>query len=119
MDYEFDEMLDEIYGLDTLELYYDAHAVGCDGEMLIFSIYFESVLTNEKFEEIDKAIGDFVQSYDEDVYLGYLNVSKEDDKVSIYLDLGNVKSEYQDVSIHGILEAINKVSGIKLVLINE
>lgn len=119
MDYEFDEMWDGMYGLDSLELYYEAHAVGCDGECVNFNIYFESVLTDEKFEEIDKAIENFVHSYGEDVYLGYLDVSEEEDKVRIYLDLGNVEPEYEEVSIHGILEAINKVSGIKLVLINE
>lgn len=40
-------------------------------------------------------------------------------RIFIYLDLGNVELDYEQVSIDGILLALNKVSGIKLVVVNE
>lgn len=115
MEYEFDS----IVGLDKLELNYEAHVVGFEGETFSFNIYFEDILTDEKFEETDEAIGEFFTSYDDEVYLGYVDVSREDDKVYIYLDTGNVEPENSNLAIEGILKALNNVPGIKSVLINE
>lgn len=116
MEYELDGMM----GFDELGLYYEAHMAGIDGECLLYSVYFEDNLTDEKFTETDNAIGEFVISYSEqDVYLGYIDVTKLDDKVNIYLDLGNVEPEDSDTAIKGILKALNNVTGIKQVIVNE
>lgn len=123
-DYEMPEMdegaFDSMIGLDELELNYEAHVVGFDGENFTFSVYFEDGLTDAEFEETDNVIGEFFKSYNErDIYLGYIDVLKQEDKVFVFLDLGNVEPEYSNTAIHGILNALNNVSGIKTVLINE
>jgi hypothetical protein len=51
--------------------------------------------------------------------LGYIDVSKNDDKLNIYLDLGNTDYKYQDTAIKGILKALNNIQGIKSVIVNE
>ncbi|MDE7098822.1 MAG: hypothetical protein K2O60_06715 [Ruminococcus sp.] len=107
-------------GLDKLGLYYSIKADGIDGECFHYSVYLDGDVTEEKCYEIGIAIGEFFASYDEkEIYTGYLDISKEDDKIFIYLDLGNVKPQYEDISINGILQALNNVSGIKSVVINE
>lgn len=123
MEFELDGMkynLESMMGLDQLELYYEVNMAGIDGENFYYSVYFIDNPTDEKFEETKKAIAEFLMIYDEkDVYLGYMDVSKENDKISIYLDLGNTKPEYQNTAINGILEALNNVQGIRSVIINE
>lgn len=116
MGYELDDMM----GFDKLGLYYEAHMAGFDGECFLYSVYFEDELTDEKFAEADEAIGEFFRPYSEqDIYLGYVDVSKAEDKVIIYLDLGNVEPEDSDTAIKGILKALNNVVGIKQVIVNE
>lgn len=116
MEYELDGMM----GFDELGLYYEAHIAGIDGECFLYSVYFEDGITDGKFEETDNAIGEFIRPYSEqDVYLGYIDVSKLDDKINIYLDLGNVDPEDSDTAIKGILKALNNVTGIKQVIVNE
>lgn len=91
-----------------------------DGECFYYSVYLEDELTDEKFEEIDKTIGEFIESYNaQEIYLGYLDVTNAGDKVSIYLDLGNVNPDNENAAIQGILKALNKVTGIKSVIVNE
>ena len=46
-------------------------------------------------------------------------VSKNEDKVYIYLDLGNAEPDNVNVAIHGILKALNNVPGIKSVIMNQ
>jgi hypothetical protein len=116
MEYEFDSMM----GFDKLGLYYEVHIAGIDGECFSYGIYFDNGITDEKFNETNKAIDEFIKQYkDKDIYLGYINVSKTDDKVEIYLDLGGVDSKYQNTAINGVLKALNNVQGIKTVIINE
>jgi hypothetical protein len=118
MDMEYN--LDKMMGLDRLGLYYKTHMVGIDGENFSYSIYLEDNNIYDKFIEISKAITEFIHPYDEkDIYMGYIDVTKDDDKVNIYLDLGNVEPQYQDVAIKGILKAIDSVPGIESVIINE
>lgn len=50
---------------------------------------------------------------------GYTDISVQDGKVMIFLDLGNVGAENEKKIIHGILLALNSVEGIKKVVINE
>lgn len=116
MEYRFDDMMK----FEKLGLYYEAHMAGLDGECFYYSIYFENGLTDEKFEETDKAIDEFLKPYNEkEIYLGYIDISKDDDKIFIYLDLGNVNPDDEETAINGILKALNNVSGIKLVIVNE
>lgn len=114
MDFEFDEIL----GISSLELNYEAHVAGFDGECFTFTIYFENAVTDGDLAEINKAVDDFMQPYnEEDIYLGYIDVSRKDDNGFIYLDLGN--AEDCNEAIHGILMALNNVAGIKSVILNE
>ncbi len=116
MEYEFDEMME----LNQLGLYYEAHCVDFDGECFTFGVYLQEDLTDEKFAEINKAVEDYIQPYsEEEIDLGYMDISKANGKVVIYLDLGNVEPENCDLAIHSILKALNKVSGIQSVMINE
>jgi hypothetical protein len=116
MEYNLDKMM----GLDKLELYYESHMAGIDGENFSYSIYLEDNNIYDKFIEVSKAITEFIKPYDDkDIYMGYIDITKDDEKVSIYLDLGNVEPQYEDVAIKGILKALNDVQGIKSVIINE
>lgn len=112
--------LTKAMGFDKLGLYYNIKADGLDGECFNYSVYLNGDVTEEKYKEICKSIHDFQEPYDEkDIYMGYLDISKQADKIEIYLDLGNVEPNYEQVSINGILLALNKVSGIKSVVVNE
>lgn len=103
-----------------LNLYYEARLNGIEGECFDYSVYLDGEVTEEKRREISSAIGEFFAPYDEkEIYTGYLNISRKDDRIYIYLDLGNVEPQYENVSIEGILLALNNVSGIKYVVINE
>ena len=116
MEYQFDSML----GLNGLNLYYEAHLAGIEGECFDYSVYFENGVTDEKISEISKAINEFTAPFDEKgIYPGYMSVSKEAEKAMVYLDLGNVNPNYENTVIRGILTAFNNVSGIKKVIINE
>lgn len=113
---EFDSMM----GFDKLGLYFEAHVAGFDGECFDYSIYLEDECSDEKFQEINKAINEFIAPYDdEEIYPGYIDVSKDDDKINIYLDTGNVEPENIDTVVTGILKALNHVTGIKRVIVNE
>ncbi len=116
-----EDELNSMIELDKLNLYYEVHMVGLDGECFNYSIYFKDELNDEKVEKVAKAIEEFENQYndDEDSYIGYIDVSKEGNKVNIFLDLGNVSPNYENISIQGILKAINNVPGIKQVIINE
>ncbi|MDE5855009.1 MAG: hypothetical protein K2H19_08120 [Ruminococcus sp.] len=118
MDMNFD--LTKSMGLDKLGLYYSIKVDGLEGECFDYSVYLDGDVTEEKYKEIIKAVDDFRKPYsDKEIYMGYLDIYAYDDKIFIYLDLGNVDPQYEDVSINGILLALNNVSGIKSVIINE
>ena len=116
-----EEELDFGIGINKLNLYYEAHVLGFDGECFNYNIYFEDKLDDNKFKEVEKAIEKFKDNYnyDDNTYIGYIDVAKEDNRINIFLDVGNVQPEYQDIAIQGILKAINIVPGIKYVLVNE
>lgn len=113
-----DDELDNLIGLDKLDLYYEVHMVGIDGECFNYSIYFDEY-NDKKFDEINGVIEEFEFNYTNKFYIGYIDVTKDGDKVNIFLDLGNVDLRYHNDVIQGILTTINKVSGIKRVIINE
>lgn len=117
-DGEFD--FDSIFGIDQLDLSYDAHVAGFDGESFLYSVYFDSGVTDEKAEEIQQVMSDYSsQNGAEENYMGYIDVYKGEDQMMIYLDLGGVSEENSNVAVTGILKALNSVAGIKSVIINE
>ena len=117
-DGEFD--FDSILGVDQLDLNYEAHVAGFDGESFLYSVYFDGGVTDEKAEEIQQVMADYSsQNGDEENYMGYIDVYKGEDQIMIYLDLGGVSEENSNVAVTGVLKALNSVSGIKSVIINE
>lgn len=116
MDFEFDAML----GIDKLTLNFEAQVVGFDGECFLYGVYFKDAIKEEDFVAVKDAVGSFASEVEsKGLYPGYIDVTNVDDKVVIYLDLGNVEPENTDASICGILTSLNNVDGIKEVLINE
>ena len=117
MEYEFDNMI----GLEKLDLYYKAHLVNLDGECFIYNVYLDNEINDKKFEEIKKTIEDFSKEFDYngDKYPGYIDISVKEKNIAIFIDVGNVLPQNQNIVIQGILKAINKVKGIKKVMINE
>lgn len=117
-DGEFD--FDSILGVDQLDLNYEAHVAGFDGESFLYSVYFGGGVTDEKAEEIQQVMSDYSsQNGDEENYMGYIDVYKGEDQIMIYLDLGGVSEENSNVAVTGVLKALNSVSDIKSVIINE
>lgn len=117
-DGEFD--FDSILGIDQLDLNYEAHVAGFDGESFLYSVYFDGGMTDEKAEEIQQVMSDYSsQNGDEENYMGYIDVYKGEDQIMIYLDLGGVSEENSNVAVTGVLKALNSVSDIKSVIINE
>ncbi|MCM1273108.1 MAG: hypothetical protein NC225_04195 [Clostridium sp.] len=113
---DFDEMM----GFDKLDLYFEVQVAGFDGECFLYSIYFEDDCPDDKLKEINTVIDEFFEPYnDEENYLGYIDITKKNEKVEIYLDTGNVEPEDIDTAVTGILKALNAVGGIKSVVVNE
>mgnify|MGYP004486810051 FL=1 len=117
-DGEFD--FDSIFGIEQLDLNYEAHVAGFDGESFLYSVYFDGGVADEKAEEIQQVMSDYSsQNGDEENYMGYIDVYKGEDQIMIYLDLGGVSEENCNMAVTGILKALNSVAGIKSVIINE
>ena len=117
-DGEFD--FDSILGIDQLDLNYEAHVAGFDGESFLYSVYFDGGVTDEKAEEIQQVMSGYSsQNGDEENYMGYIDIYKGEDQIMIYLDLGGVSEENCNMAVTGILKALNSVAGIKSVIINE
>lgn len=117
-DGEFD--FDSILGIDQLDLNYEAHVAGFDGESFLYSVYFDGGVTDEKSEEIQQVMSGYSsQNGDEENYMGYIDIYKGEDQIMIYLDLGGVSEENCNMAVTGILKALNSVAGIKSVIINE
>ncbi|MCM1316213.1 MAG: hypothetical protein NC040_08220 [Muribaculaceae bacterium] len=111
---------DEFLGLTQLDLNYTVHAEGIEGECFDYTVYFtDGTADKEKADAVSNAIRDFDFKLTDNDYAGYLNVSSENDKILIYLDLGNVEPKNENKIIHGILLALDSVQGIKKVIINE
>lgn len=117
-DREFD--FDSIFGIDQLDLNYEAHVAGFDGESFLYSVHIDGGVTDEKVDEIQQVMADYSsQNGDEENYMGYIDIYKGEDQIMIYLDLGGVSEENSNMAVTGILNALNSVSGIKSVIINE
>ena len=117
-DGEFD--FDSIFGIDQLDLNYEAHVAGFDGESFLYSVHIDGGVTDEKVDEIQQVMADYSsQNADEEHYMGYIDIYNGEDQIMIYLDLGGVSEENSNMAVTGILNALNSVSGIKSVIINE
>ena len=109
---------DSMIGLSGLDLYYEAHMSGLANEYIEFSVYFEHGVTDEKIVAIEDSINKWAVPFEEnEIFLGYIAVLKKDGKAVICLDYGCIDN--CDVSICGILTALNKISDISTVGINE
>lgn len=121
-EYDMDEgnYWDDALGLTKLDLIYTAHVDGFDGECFDYSVYFtDDTADEEKADAVRNAIQSFDFNVTGDDYIGYISISSDNNKVSIYLDLGNVQPQNENKIIQGILLALNSVQGIKKVIINE
>ena len=117
-DGEFD--FDSIFGIDQLDLNYEAHVAGFDGESFLYSVHIDGGVTDEKVDEIQQVMADYSsQNGDEENYMGYIDIYNGEDQIMIYLDLGGVSEENSNMAVTGILNALNSVSSIKSVIINE
>ena len=111
---------DQVLGLTKLSLNYTVHSDGMEGECFTYSVYFnDDTVDEEKADALKNAIQEYDFKLNGDDYTGYLDISIDKNKVSIYLDLGNVEPQNENNIIHGILFAINTIHGIKNVIINE
>lgn len=111
------EML-EMLELNELDLKYEVGIEGFDGECFMYSVYFEDKVSEENYASVEKVIEEYInQNEEDDEYPGYISVTNEENKVSIYHDLGNTDGTNRH--IHGVLNAINSVPGVKKVIINE
>lgn len=116
-DFEMAYNFDDMFKFNELNTYFDIHVAGLDGECFEYNIYFEGAADENKAEEISAAIDQWQSQYDEEDYLGYIDISLEEDHVFVYLDLGSI--EDCDRSIYGIVEAFKDVQGIREVIVNE
>ena len=105
--------LREMLGLDELKLDYKVMIADFDGENFTFTI-IESP-TNDLYEKIQEKMHEYQESDDNDG--AYINVSKEQDKICIFYDTGNVNDGLR--AVHGLLYALNEIHGIESVVINE
>ena len=106
-----------MFKFNELNTYFDIHVAGMEGECFEYSIYFEGGADEARAEEISAAIGKWQSQYDDEDYLGYIDITLEEDHVFVYLDLGSI--EDCDRSIYGIVETFKDVQGIREVIVNE
>lgn len=109
--------LDRMFHFDRLETPFEVHVAGIEGECFDYSIYFEGGADEAKLQAVTDAIEEWESQFEEDDYLGYIDITLNDDCVFVYLDLGSI--EDCDRSIYGIVEAIKDIEGINRVIVNE
>lgn len=120
MEYEYDSIFYQWIGIEKTELYYEVHLVQLD-EGFFYDVYFDNEITSQKLDEINNLVENFKKNYNYngDDYAGFISVSKDDDIIHIYLDIGNVLPENEKISAQGVLKLLNDVDGIKKVMIND
>ncbi len=107
--------LRDLLGLDDLRLDYMVTIEDFDGECFTFSVRATDDNVKDLYEKIQEKMAEYQQSAAD--YAGYIDVYKKQDKVSVYYDTGNVVDGLS--AVHGLLYAINEVSGVQSVVINE
>ena len=120
MEYEYDSMFYQWIGIEKSELYYEVHLVQLD-EGFSYDVYFDNEITTQKLDEINNLVENFEKNYNYngDDYAGFISVSKDDNIIHIYLDIGNVLPENEKISAQEILKILNDVDGIEKVMIND
>ena len=110
--------MEELLGIDGLDLSCDVRVDGFDGESFIYSIYFDRNVTEEDIAEAETRLEPLWSQNSEEEYYGYISeVSKDaDNMLSVMLDLGNADS---DRFIGDILCALDDMEGISEIVINE
>lgn len=108
----------------TLGLYFEAQLAGFDGEMFYYTVYLTEPNTEEKRREIDEALDAHFSQYagKEGIYTGdYWTGEGDERRAEITLDLGNCRGPYgfDDEVVKGVLKALNNVTGIQKVIVNE
>lgn len=103
----------QILGLDNLNLGYKVLIKDFDGENFTFTVTGSD--TNDLYEKVEEKMDEYQQTEENDD--AYIDVSKKQDKISIYYDTGNVADGLK--AVHGLLYALNDVPGIESVVINE
>ena len=112
MEYELDSMFE----FDSLGAYFEVHVDGIEGECFTYSVYTAGVPADEKADEVRKSVEGFFES-DGGGYPGYIDVTREENKILIYLDLGG--AEDCDRSIYGVVRALMDMKDISRVIVNE
>lgn len=107
--------LREMLRLDDLRLDYMVKIEDFDGECFVFSVRATDSNVNDLYEKIKEKMTNYQQSAAG--CAGYIDVYEEQDKVSVYYDTGNVEDGLS--AVHGLLYAINEVTGVQSVVINE
>lgn len=107
--------LREILKLDDLKLDYVVKIADFDGECFTFSVRATDGNVKDLYERIKEKMTTYQESADD--YVGYIDVHNEHDKVLVYYDTGNVENGL--IAVHGLLYAINEVTGVQSVVINE
>lgn len=120
MEYEYESMFYQWIGIEKSELYYEVHLVQLD-EGFSYDVYFDNEITTQKLDEINNLVENFEKNYNYngDDYAGFISVSKDDNIIHIYIDIGNVLPENEKISAQGILKILNDVDGIEKVMIND
>jgi len=107
--------LREMLGLDDLSLDYMVKIEDFDGECFTFSVRATDDKVHDLYERIKEKMTQYQQAAED--YVGYIDVNEEQDKVSVYYDTGNVGDGLS--AVHGLLYAMNEVTGVQSVVINE
>lgn len=105
--------LRQMLGLDDLELNYKVVIENFDGENFTFTVIESN--TNDLYEKIKEKMNEYQETDDNDG--AYIDVNKKQDKIYIFYDTGNVNDGLR--AVHGLLYALNEISGIEAVVINE
>ncbi len=111
------EGLEDLLGLKQLELNYSIAVKGIDGECFNYSVYLGDSDIHSTYREISDLLTGHFNDNIENVYLGYIDITNEGDKINIFHDLGNTDGSNEP--IHTVLKLLNRVNGITEVIINE
>ena len=110
---------------EKLGLYFPARLAGLDGEMFHYDVNFDEPVTKQKDEEVSDAIAKLLEPLNDEekgTYTGdWWTGTPTENKLPITLDLGNCRGPwgFDDKVVNSILLALNTVSGIHDVVVND
>lgn len=117
-----------VFGFDKLDLRYEASCEGMDGECFHYLVDFDAPVTEKTQNDVMAAIEQQMEPLNDeekDLFPGEVWLSEfgceNDNQLDIELDLGNCHGDkfYQDQVIQSILLALNDVSGVRSVIVNQ